>query len=113
MIDLEGEERVISALNKVGAFDVEAAEQNAASALVGQVASRTNRSNTGQMKAGWRAENGAFMNSAPYTNIQEFGSIWVEPMNAISRTWETVGSIAVNEFEKEVDRAATEAGFNT
>lgn len=112
-IDLRGEQEVINALNKVGAFDVEAAEQNAASALVGQVASRTNRTQTGAMKAGWTAQDGAFVNTVPYTVFQEFGTIWVEPMGAISRTWETVGSIAVNEFEKEVERAATQAGFDT
>lgn len=107
-----GDKEVITALNKVAAFDVGAAETAAVNAMVPAVSAKT-RKNTGALAAGWSASNGAFVNTVSYAVVQEFGGVYIEPTNAVQQTWDQSQDAALSAFEKEIDSAAAQAGFDT
>ena len=111
-IKVTGQAEVISAINKVRDFDVKAGATRAAAALVPAVAAGT-RVYSGTLAAGWRAENGAFVNTVPYAVVQEFGSIYVEPTNAIQHAWDAGFQVITDAFAAEIESAAAEAGFDT
>jgi hypothetical protein len=111
-VDVLGEEEVNRALEKVRTFNIRAAESGAINALLPAIASKTRR-DSGIMAASWQESNQAFVNTVSYSVVQEFGGTWVEPTNAISQTWDQNQEAIINAFNKEIDSAAAEAGFDT
>lgn len=107
-----GQAEVDRALAKVEDFDVEAAESGAVNALLPAVAAKT-RKQFGILAASWLGQASAFINTAPYANVQEFGSIYVEPTHAIQQSWDSDERSVINAFNTEINRAASQAGFDT
>lgn len=98
------------ALERAGDVDVEKAGTEAARNLLPYIEDET-RSETGRMRAGWEAENSAFINTVEYSPFQEFGTFAVSPTNAIRKSVDRHEREITEAYEKEVDRAADKAGF--
>jgi hypothetical protein len=111
-IDVTGEEEVNRALEKVRKFDIAAARSRAINALLPTVASNTRRE-TGAMAAQWVEQNQAFVNTASYSVVQEFGGMWIEPTYAVFSAWDANHEAIINAFNTEIDSAADQAGFDT
>lgn len=111
-IKVTGQAEVNAALHAVADFDVAAAEGGAVNALLPSVKAGTRR-RYGILAAAWIEQQSAFVNSMPYAVVQEFGSIYVEPTNAIQQSWDSGQDAVINAFIKEIDSAAAQAGFDT
>lgn len=110
-IVVEGKQEVINALNDVKEFDKDAAANNAAFALLPSVKANT-RVRTGLLSASWEVEEGAFVNDVPYVVPQEFGSRYIEGSFATVRAFAEHEDEVVKAYEKEIEDAARQAGFN-
>lgn len=99
------------ALKKAGELDTKRAGTEAAKALLPFVKDAT-RSETGALRSGWIADEG-FVNEVSYAGYQEYGTMFVEPMNAIGSALEAHDDLLTEAFEKEQERAADKAGFGS
>lgn len=108
---IEGQAEVQRALEHVAAFDKDAAATEAATLLLPAVRAGT-RVNTGLMASSWGIEMGAFVNEVPYSVPQEFGSEFMEGSYATIRAWESGESDVLKAYNKEIEDAAKQAGFN-
>lgn len=110
--DVSGIAETNRALEKVGDFDIERAENEAGKAVLGKIRANTRR-RTGSLASGWQVDNGTFINTVEYAPYQEFGTESVSPTFAIFRAWESEEASVVKAFEKEIESAASRAGFDT
>ena len=101
---VEGTSEVQSALNRVANFDVEKAGTDAARALLPDVR-RFTRYSTGYLASGWDAESSQFINDVDYAVYQEFGTVVIDPTNAVQSSWDLNESAVIAAFEAEIDRA--------
>jgi|SRR5215831_20889498 len=100
------------ALVKAGNVNVERAGHEAAQSLIPYIQSDT-RSATGVMRAGWNAEENAFVNSVDYASYQEFGTQYVEKTDAIRRAVDSHEDKLKQAFDTEVDNARKKAGLDS
>lgn len=102
----------VHALESLGKFDIEKAEQNAADALIPAVKAGT-RTESGALAGGWIAEGGGFVNHVDYVLYQEFGTVYVEPTFAIGKAMEQEQQLVTKAFEDEIQHAADKARFDS
>lgn len=98
------------ALKDAGKVNTEKAGTEAARNLLPRVKGET-RVETGALAGGWEAEKSAFVNNVEYAAFQEFGTVYVEPMNAVAKTVEKNEEVITDAFGKEVDNASRKAGL--
>jgi hypothetical protein len=111
-IVVTGIPEVTDALERVGNMSFEKAEHEAGKALLGDIRSKT-RFATGAMQGGWNLDGGSFVNSVDYASKQEFGTQFVDPTFAVFRSWDEKQDAIEKAFAKEIDNAASQAGFDT
>lgn len=101
---VEGASEVQSAFNTVANFDLEKAGTDAARALLPDVR-RFTRYASGYLSSGWDAEESQFINDVDYAVYQEFGTVTIDPTNAIQDSWDMNEDKVVEAYEREIDRA--------
>jgi len=102
----------VDALNKVANMDMQKAETEAGRAILPTVKANT-RHATGALQSSWAVEGGAFINTQDYAPFQEFGTVFVDPTFAVARAWDEKQSAVEQAFAKEIERVASQAGFDT
>lgn len=108
---IEGQSEVQRALDRVADFDVEKASGEAVNALLPAVRAGTNV-DSGRMAAAWGMQEGSFVNEVPYAVPQEFGWTYGEGAHATLRAFADHESEVLKAYEKEIESAAKQAGFD-
>ena len=111
-VSVEGVPQVNAALRRVGDYDKEKASDKAGRGLLPYVKGGT-RTKTGALRDSWDVKQGAFINEQFYATFQEFGTVHIEPMNAIGKAAESHERELIDAFDREIQDAANKAGLGS
>lgn len=99
------------ALKRAGELDVVRAATEAAQNLIPYIQARTRSGDTGRLRSGWMADNGNIINEVEYAGYEEYGTVYISPMDAIGYALEQHEDLVTKAFEKESEHAADKAGL--
>lgn len=111
-VRITGQAEVIAGFNKVEEFDKVEAARMSGDALLPFIRAGS-RVFTGAMVGSFMMEGEYIVNEQEYAVIQEYGSIFVEPTNAIARAAEMHDDILLSGYEDRIDDAIDDAGFSS
>lgn len=108
---LQGQAEVQAALNKVKAFSVEKAAARVVTKMMPNVKAGT-RKRYGVLQAALTQDGDTFLNPMPYSVVQEFGGVYVEPTLSIFKVAEAAPDAIKDAFALEIVSEAKQAGFD-
>lgn len=111
-IEVTGVKENAKALTKASELNTVKAGTDAARDLLPFIKAET-RQESGVLKGGWYVEDSAFLNMVEYAPFQEFGTVYIDPTDAIRKTIDKHEEVLTGVFEKEQERAAKQAGFGS